>query len=86
LGIALVGASNERNDSLSGVFVIHNDYLKMLPKEDIRNGFSELFDVLSTTWYYCTLGDYEDEYLRKARRITEDIVRKGNILIENIKM
>jgi len=32
------------------------------------------------------LGDYEDEYLRKSRQITEDIVRKGNILIENIKM
>ena len=29
-----------------GDFVIHNDYLKMLPEEDIRNGFGELFDVL----------------------------------------
>lgn len=29
-----------------GDFVIHNDYLKMLPEEDIRNGFDELFDVL----------------------------------------
>ncbi len=27
-------------------FVIHNDYIKLLPEEDIRNGFSELFDVL----------------------------------------
>lgn len=31
------------------------------------------------------LGDYEDEYLRKVRRITEDIVRRGKLLIENIK-
>lgn len=29
-----------------GDFVIHNDYLKMLPEEDMRNGFGELFDVL----------------------------------------
>lgn len=32
------------------------------------------------------LGDYEDEYLRKYKRITADIVRKGKLLIENIKM
>ena len=31
------------------------------------------------------IGEYEDEYLREARRITADIVRKGNLLIENIK-
>ena len=31
------------------------------------------------------LGDYEDEYLRKVRRITVDIVRRGKLLIENIK-
>ena len=27
-------------------FVIHNDYIKLLPEEDIRSGFGELFDVL----------------------------------------
>lgn len=27
-------------------FVIHNDYMKLLPEEDIRSGFGELFDVL----------------------------------------
>ncbi len=32
------------------------------------------------------LEDYEDEYIRKVRRITEDIVRKGKLLIESIKM
>lgn len=32
------------------------------------------------------LADYEDEYLRKVRRITADIVRKGKLLTENIKM
>ncbi len=32
------------------------------------------------------LGDYEDEYLRTAKQITEEIVRKGKILAENIKM
>ena len=29
--------------------------------------------------------DYENEYLRKVRGITEDIVRKGKLLIANIK-
>lgn len=31
------------------------------------------------------LGEYDDEELRKARRMTADIVRKGNLLIDNIK-
>ena len=31
------------------------------------------------------LGDYEDEYLRKVRRITVDILRRGKLFIENIK-
>ena len=31
------------------------------------------------------LGYYEDEYQRKVRRITLDIVRKGKLLIENIR-
>lgn len=29
-----------------GDFVIHKDYLKILPEEDIRNGFGELFEIL----------------------------------------
>lgn len=32
-----------------------------------------------------SIADYEDERLRKWRRITEDIVKKGNLLISNIK-
>lgn len=32
-----------------------------------------------------SIADYEDERLRKLRRITEDIVKKGKLLISNIK-
>lgn len=52
-----------------GDFVIHNDYLKMLPEEDIRNGFGELFDVLYQIYKAASL--YAEEMLLPAHDMNE---------------
>lgn len=38
------------------------------------------------TELYEALENHEDEYLRSVMRITEDIVRKGKLLLDTIKI
>ena len=50
-------------------FAIHNDYLKICTKEDIRNGFGELFDILQQIYKDVSLN--AEEMLLPAHDMNE---------------
>lgn len=58
--------------------ILLGEITKMQTSVDFRNRLIELAEN--------DLENYEDEYLRSVMRITEDIVRKGKLLLDTIKI